>query len=137
MLALQHQINPHFLYNTMEVFSARMELAGLYEESGAIAAFCRMLRYNMNTKALMSTLEEEIGQVKYFAAIQRERVCFVCWSAVPPTEISAAGRCLVCFCAAPAFCRRMSSAGGAGVRPLPENCCRRCLKFAKEYCQWR
>lgn len=73
LLALQHQINPHFLYNTMEVFSARMELAGLYEESGAIAAFCRMLRYNMNTKELMSTLEEEIGQVKYFTAIQRVR----------------------------------------------------------------
>lgn len=73
LLALQHQINPHFLYNTMEVFSARMELAGLYEESSAISAFCRMLRYNMNTKELMSTLEEEIGQVKYFAAIQRIR----------------------------------------------------------------
>ena len=25
LLALQHQINPHFLYNTMEIFSSRME----------------------------------------------------------------------------------------------------------------
>ena len=73
LLALQHQINPHFLYNTMEVFSSRMELAGLYEESGAISAFCRMLRYNMNTKDLMSTLGEEVGQVKYYTAIQRIR----------------------------------------------------------------
>lgn len=73
LLALQHQINPHFLYNTMEAFSARMELAGLYEESGAISAFCRMLRYNLNTKDLMSTLEDEIAQVKYYIAIQRIR----------------------------------------------------------------
>lgn len=73
LLALQHQINPHFLYNTMEVFSARMELAGLYEESGAISAFCRMMRYNMNTKDLMSTLGEEVDQVKYYIAIQRIR----------------------------------------------------------------
>ncbi len=73
LLALQHQINPHFLYNTMEVFSARMELAGLYEESGAVSAFCRMLRYNLNTKDLMSTLEDEIAQVKYYIAIQRIR----------------------------------------------------------------
>lgn len=73
LLALQHQINPHFLYNTMEVFSARMELAGLYEESGAISAFCRMLRYNMNTIELMTTLDDEIQQVKYYLAIQKIR----------------------------------------------------------------
>lgn len=73
LLALQHQINPHFLYNTMEVFSARMELAGLYEESGAISAFCRMLRYNMNTMELMTTLADEIQQVKYYLAIQKIR----------------------------------------------------------------
>ncbi len=54
--ALQHQINPHFLYNTMEIFSSRIELSGLYEESDAISAFCRMLRYNINTKDLMSTI---------------------------------------------------------------------------------
>ncbi len=73
LLALQHQINPHFLYNTMEVFSSRMELAGLYEESGAISAFCRMLRYNMNTKEPMVTLADEIQQVKYYLAIQKIR----------------------------------------------------------------
>ncbi len=73
LLALQHQINPHFLYNTMEVFSARMELAGLYEESGAISAFCRMLRYNMNTKDMTVAMKQEIRQVKDYLAIQRIR----------------------------------------------------------------
>ena len=73
LLALQHQINPHFLYNTMEVFSARMELAGLYEESGAISAFCRMLRYNMNTKDMMVAIKQEVRQVKDYLAIQRIR----------------------------------------------------------------
>lgn len=73
LLALQHQINPHFLYNTMEVFSSRMELAGLYEESGAITAFCHMLRYNMNTKDFLATLGEEVSQVKDYVAIQKIR----------------------------------------------------------------
>lgn len=73
LLALQHQINPHFLYNTMEVFSSRMELAGLYEESDAISAFCRMLRYNINTKDLMTTLRDEIRQVEYYLSIQKIR----------------------------------------------------------------
>lgn len=73
LLALQHQINPHFLYNTMEVFSSRMELAGLYEESGAISGFCRMLRYSMNTQDMLTTLGDEIRQVKYYLAIQRLR----------------------------------------------------------------
>ena len=50
-----------------------MELAGLYEESGAISAFCHMLRYNMNTQDLMVTLKDEIQQVKYYLAIQKIR----------------------------------------------------------------
>ncbi len=73
LLALQHQINPHFLYNTMEVFSSRMELNGLYEDSDAISAFSRMLRYNMNTKDLMVTVNEEIEHVKNYIAIQKIR----------------------------------------------------------------
>lgn len=71
--ALQHQINPHFLYNTMEIFSSRIELSGLYEESDAISAFCRMLRYNINTKDLMSTVGNEINQIKYYLTIQKLR----------------------------------------------------------------
>lgn len=73
LLALQHQINPHFLYNTMEVFSSRMELAGLYEESDAISAFCRMLRYNINTRDLMTTLRDEVQQVESYLSIQKIR----------------------------------------------------------------
>lgn len=73
LLALQHQINPHFLYNTMEIFSSRMELAGLYEDSEAITAFCHMLRYNMNTKDFLATLNEEVSQVKDYVAIQKIR----------------------------------------------------------------
>lgn len=73
LLALQHQINPHFLYNTMEIFSSRMELNGLYEESAAISAFCRMLRYNINTKELVATLGDELAQVKNYLTIQKIR----------------------------------------------------------------
>lgn len=73
LLALQHQINPHFLYNTMEIFSSRMELAGLYEESDAISAFCRMLRYNINTSDFMSTIGDEVQQIKYYLTIQKIR----------------------------------------------------------------
>jgi len=73
LLALQHQINPHFLYNTMEIFSSRMELSGLYEESDAISAFCRMLRYNINTSNFVSTIGEEVQQIKYYLNIQKIR----------------------------------------------------------------
>ncbi|MEG2087450.1 MAG: histidine kinase [Angelakisella sp.] len=73
LVALQHQINPHFLYNTMEVFSARMELAGLYQESAAMAAFCRMLRYNINSNSMLATIEEELLQVRNYIRIQEIR----------------------------------------------------------------
>lgn len=73
LLALQHQINPHFLYNTMEIFSSRMELAGLYKESAAVSAFCRMLRYNINSRELMASLNGEIKMAKDYLALQSIR----------------------------------------------------------------
>jgi len=38
LIALQHQINPHFIYNTMEVFSSKMKIYGHYDESDAMVA---------------------------------------------------------------------------------------------------
>lgn len=70
LIALQHQINPHFLYNTMEIFSSRMELSGLYQESSAMASFCRILRYNINSDTLFATLDEELLQVRHYISIQ-------------------------------------------------------------------
>ncbi len=73
LIALQHQINPHFLYNTMEIFSSRMELSGLYRESSAMSAFCQILRYNINSDKLLVPIREELQQIHNYIRIQELR----------------------------------------------------------------
>lgn len=69
--ALHQQINPHFIYNTFETFSYRMELHNLYEEADAMISFSNMLRYNMSGSEAFSTLRMELAQVDDFFNIQR------------------------------------------------------------------
>ncbi|QTH43152.1 histidine kinase [Cohnella sp. LGH] len=73
LIALQHQINPHFLYNTMEIFSSRMELSGLFKESSAMSAFCQILRYNINSDKIQVAIREELQQIQNYISIQKIR----------------------------------------------------------------
>ena len=71
--ALRQQINPHFMYNTLEVFAYRMELYGHEEESDAIASFSGLLRYSLAKSGTYVTLREEMEQVRRYIQIQRLR----------------------------------------------------------------
>lgn len=77
--ALQQQINPHFLYNTMEVFSYKLEYYGYYQEADAMVSFSNMLRYNIASEEKFASLKQEASQVANYMAIQRlkfENICF-------------------------------------------------------------
>lgn len=69
--ALQYQINPHFIYNTIEVFSSSMELSGEYVIADAMAAFGKMLRYNLKYDSNFSTIKEELEHVKSYINIEK------------------------------------------------------------------
>lgn len=69
--ALQNQINPHFIYNTLEIFSNRMECNGCFEESDALTAFANLFRYNINTFDSFVILSEEILHIERYLEIQR------------------------------------------------------------------
>src|SRR5690606_1390450 len=71
LMALQYQINPHFIYNTIEIFGMRMELQGDYETAEAIADFGKMLRYNMSNDYRLATLREEMDHVNNYIRIQK------------------------------------------------------------------
>lgn len=73
LIALQHQINPHFIYNTMEVFSSKMKLYGHYEESDAMVAFANIFRYNISTNDALVTVAEELRQMHNYLNIQKLR----------------------------------------------------------------
>ncbi len=73
LIALQHQINPHFIYNTMEVFSSKMKLYGHYDESDAMVAFANIFRYNISTNDSLVMIREELQQSQNYLNIQKLR----------------------------------------------------------------
>lgn len=73
LIALQHQINPHFIYNTMEVFSSKMKLYGHYDESDCLVAFANIFRYNISTNDALVEVSVELEQLHNYLRIQKLR----------------------------------------------------------------
>ncbi|NLM09566.1 MAG: histidine kinase [Clostridiaceae bacterium] len=71
--ALQFQINPHFIYNTIDVFVNKLALSGNYQIADSMASFGRMLRYNIGKKEIFATLQMEIDYIKSYIGIQKLR----------------------------------------------------------------
>ncbi|MNM27532.1 Sensor histidine kinase YpdA [compost metagenome] len=78
--ALQSQINPHFLFNTLNVLSRLALLEGADKTSDLIISMSNLLRYSLQRLDTPVTLQEEITHIKEYAAIQqarfRERIRF-------------------------------------------------------------
>lgn len=58
--ALQYQINPHFIYNTLSIFSGYAAQNGEDTLSESIASFGQILRYNIKNDGLYATIESEL-----------------------------------------------------------------------------
>jgi len=71
--ALQSQIHPHFLFNTLNVISKLSLLEGASRSSDLIVAVSNMLRYNLRRLDRPATLREEVEHVQQYIAIQRAR----------------------------------------------------------------
>lgn len=71
--SLQHQINPHLFYNTLDIISGKIAVSGNIEMADVIADFCKMLRYNISSRSMTATLHEELDYVRRYAAVQRLR----------------------------------------------------------------
>ncbi|MHB0895931.1 MAG: sensor histidine kinase [Spirochaetales bacterium] len=75
LMALQAQINPHFLFNTLQTIHLRaMSLGGRGNDvSDMIENLSLVLRYSMDEPGAKVTLEEEITYAKSYLAIQSVR----------------------------------------------------------------
>lgn len=71
--AMQSQINPHFLYNTLETINMMSVSAGNYDISEAVSSLGRMMRYCVSNEEHFATLEEEIRFVNDYYDIQKLR----------------------------------------------------------------
>lgn len=71
LLSLQYQINPHFLFNMLEVFRSRADMTGDTEVADAISDFADILRYNISDADALSTLRAETDMLVKFVGLFR------------------------------------------------------------------
>lgn len=71
--ALHAQINPHFLYNTLNTIKWMAKIQGNTGVSKAITALVKLLRISTNLSREMITLKEEIDYVMNYLVIQKLR----------------------------------------------------------------
>ena len=90
LIALQHQINPHFIYNTMEVFSSKMKLYGHYEESDCLVAFANIFRYNISTNDALVEVHVELEQLRNYLRIQKLRYPLISFESNIPDKLMTA-----------------------------------------------
>lgn len=72
-LALQNQINPHFLYNTLEGIRSETLLAGLDNVANMTEALATFFRYTISNVENLVTVEDELMNVKNYYIIQKYR----------------------------------------------------------------
>lgn len=71
---LANQINPHFLYNTLETIRMMAFSAGNREVATAIKLLGKSMRYVLNnTKTTATTLDKEIDYIRTYLSIQKIR----------------------------------------------------------------
>ncbi|MEW6522319.1 MAG: sensor histidine kinase [Bacillota bacterium] len=71
--ALQSQINPHFLFNTLTTIAAQAMLDGAMATQGLVHALARLLRYSLRRIGEMVSLEDELHHVQDYLTIQEAR----------------------------------------------------------------
>lgn len=71
--AMQSQINPHFLYNTLEVINAHAIIDNQMVISKMTTSLADLFRYNLKNAHQIVTLREEIGHLRAYLDIQSAR----------------------------------------------------------------
>lgn len=72
-LALQNQINPHFLYNTLEGIRSEALIAGIDSIAEMTEALATFFRYTISHLDRLVSLEEELENVENYYYIQQFR----------------------------------------------------------------
>jgi two-component system, sensor histidine kinase YesM len=73
LYALQSQINPHFMYNTLETIGMAVEEGENDTVVEMVSLLGRMLRFSINNKSKMVSVDEEVQHMKDYLTIQKIR----------------------------------------------------------------
>lgn len=71
--ALQAQINPHFIYNTLNIISAKSMESSNYDVIEICDQFAQMLRYSTDMSSRTATMAEEIKNVHNYLMLAKAR----------------------------------------------------------------
>jgi signal transduction histidine kinase len=71
--SLQSQINPHFLFNTLNTLSKKAYLEGSEETSDLLVSVAGLLRYNLKRIDRSVSLYEEVAVLRQYMDIQKTR----------------------------------------------------------------
>lgn len=72
-LALQNQINPHFLYNTLESIRGEALIAGIDNIADMTEALAKFFRYTITKVENLVSVEEELDNCETYFLIQKYR----------------------------------------------------------------
>ena len=72
--SLQSQINPHFLFNTLNTISKKAYLEGSIETSDLLVDVAGLLRYNLKQLDRSVTLYDEVTVLRHYIDIQKARL---------------------------------------------------------------
>ena len=72
-LGLQNQINPHFLYNTLDAIRGDALELHMDHIAAVTEALSTFFRYSVSNMEKIATVEEELGNVKDYFTIQKYR----------------------------------------------------------------
>ena len=70
---LQTQINPHFIYNTLNIISAKAMESGNFDIIEICDQFAQMLRYSTDTRSQTATLSSEIENMRNYLMLAKAR----------------------------------------------------------------
>ncbi|UKS27948.1 sensor histidine kinase [Paenibacillus sp. HWE-109] len=71
--ALQSQINPHFLYNTLESINMKAEVNGDYEVADMISLLGKLFRMSVNQSSEMISFAQELEFIRVYMKLQKMR----------------------------------------------------------------
>lgn len=73
LATLQSQINPHFLYNTLECIRGKAIVDGADDIANMTHALSSFFRYSISAKSDMMTIRDEIENIRNYVLIQQFR----------------------------------------------------------------
>lgn len=70
---LVNQINPHFIYNVLQLIQSKAVLSENYEIDDIVVSLSRMMRYTMSNNSKMVTIKEETDYVRNYLDLYQKR----------------------------------------------------------------